>query len=176
MVWRERAVELWKEGKSWGDIVKILSEEFPDIAFDKDKVRDPIRKSPDYKARQDTEINVVLPHRKTIMLNRDGSHEAECIIAGTEKQMNNKDYLLKAHGFDPPDEWELLYAKNSVYNVQIKGGSTDTYYASKITVRPAKGITEKDVLEHFIEKAEKYSPVQPRTIKQSGENMFVLNV
>ena len=174
-MWQDKAIELWRQNYTWSDIIIQLSAEYPKESFSKDKVRSPIRRLPEYQARQQTEINVVQPHRKVIMINKDGSRESDTIIQGNEQQMSDADFLLTSHGFNP-DQWVLVWAKNSVYNVQRKGGMVDTFYSSRITVQPNKGITEKDTLAHFIEKAEKYSPVQPRTVKQSSENILVINI
>jgi predicted phosphodiesterase len=55
--WKDRDIELWREGKTWGEIVSALSAEYPDIEFNKDKVRDPVRRLPEYGKPKEIDIS-----------------------------------------------------------------------------------------------------------------------
>jgi hypothetical protein len=113
---------------------------------------------------------------KEIIMNKDGTQTSErWVQVYNEEQLKDNEFLLNLHGYDP-DEWIVEWAKSTIWqNYSNAEGVTDLY-ASKITVRRRTGINEKEVFEHFIEQAEKYSPVSPRVIERSGQNMLTINV
>jgi len=139
-------------------------------------VRNYLRRRPEYKDKHPEHLPDGKPRaRKTVTLNKDGTQTVDSVIKTSPEKINDKDFLLKEHGFSP-DEWEIISARNSIYDMQLKGGAVETLYASKVTVKPISGITEKDTLKHFIEKAERYSPVKPRTVQHSSDNILVINI
>jgi len=177
--WQMRAKELkFVINKSWTVTYKTLQEEYPTENLQFAKMRSFLKRQPEYQDRSSTmEINHVDRHRKTVMIfNGDGTYTGENIIKASDKEINDQKYLLTAHGFNP-EEWELAWAKNSVYNVQIKGGFVDTFYASKITVKPRTTPDPEQMLKYFREQAAQYSPVLPRavTYKNKGK-LSVINI
>ena len=77
-------------------------------------------------------------YRTTTEVRADGSYSSDTLLEMSAEQSKDPDYLLMAHGFTP-DAWELLTARNSVWNVYSKGEDghdVSTLYASKITVKP----------------------------------------
>jgi len=53
----------------------------------------------------------------------------------SNEEAKNPEYILKAHGFDV-DEWELVNAKNNIWNVYSKQDGVQQLYSSKVTVKP----------------------------------------
>ena len=91
----------------------------------------------------------------------DGSQRSDRLLEMSEAQAKNPTYLLEAHGFCPA-EWELVSAKNNIWNVYSKSADGDghdvsTLYASKITVKP---LTSRFDLAEVIEAVKS---VEPRT-------------
>lgn len=69
-----------------------------------------------------------------------GAYQSTMLLELTSEQMKDPAYLLRAHGFDGA-QWELVSAKNNVWNVYSKrddgtGHDVSTLYSSRITVRP----------------------------------------
>jgi UDP-2,3-diacylglucosamine pyrophosphatase LpxH len=77
--------------------------------------------------------------------------------AKDEKDVN---YLMKAHGFDS-NEWELVSARNNIWNSYSKQDGIMTLYASKITVKPKKNGFNFDELVTAIKKEVKPITVIP---------------
>jgi len=107
-------------------------------------------------------------YKETTEIVKDGSHKSDKLIEMNEAQGKDENFLLEAHGFDP-DVWEITGARNSVYNVNAKGGITKTLYSSKITVK--KKVDGFNV-DAFLKKIEN---IKPRTVKrptEKGKNML----
>lgn len=73
--------------------------------------------------------------KETIVWKGDGSVEADRVVELSTEDLKNPRAILLAHGFDPT-VWELVFAKNSVWDVNLKAGDVAKFYASKITARP----------------------------------------
>lgn len=111
--------------------------------------RAPEEPKPSEPERQYKESTEILP---------DGSRKSDRLLAMNEEQAKSPEYLLTAHGFDPA-EWELVSAKNNIWQVFSKnpaavavvGDGRDalapgqpphvisTLYSSRITVKPTAG-------------------------------------
>lgn len=80
-------------------------------------------------------------YRETIELRQDGSCSSDKLLRMDANQCKDTAYLLQAHGFDEA-EWEVVTAKNNLWNVFSKGEDGEhvvsTLYSSKITVRPRR--------------------------------------
>lgn len=85
-----------------------------------------------------------------------GNHKSEKLIELNDEQLKDKNYILKAHGFDP-SHWELIGAKNNIWNAYSKVDGIMTLYSSKITAKPI--IKEFD-LSWFKEAFDKLEPVK----------------
>ena len=77
-------------------------------------------------------------YKETTEINADGSYTSDRLI-GIEDENNLKDenFLLKVHNYDPK-VWEIVSARNSIWNTQLKGGKITKLYASKINVKIRK--------------------------------------
>ncbi|MED3562265.1 hypothetical protein [Bacillus xiapuensis] len=76
-----------------------------------------------------------ITYKETTEILADGSHKSDKLIRMSAEQSKNVDYLLSAHGFDV-ESWELINAKNNIWNVHSKQDGVQTLYSSKITVKP----------------------------------------
>ena len=56
----------------------------------------------------------------------------------TEEQKKDADYLLRVHGYDP-NQWEIVNAKQTIWNQNSNKKGMIDLYSSKITVKPRKG-------------------------------------
>jgi hypothetical protein len=77
-------------------------------------------------------------YRESTELLADGSCKSDKLLSLNEAQSKDPTYLLEAHGFDPC-EWELISARNNIWNVYSKGDDghdISTLYSSRITAKP----------------------------------------
>ena len=106
--------------------------------------------------------------KETVCLNADGSKTSERIVALSKDEINDKESLLKAHGYDPI-YYELVNAKSSIWQQGDGKGGTKNLYSSKITVKPTEtGLDLEAVKRHF--ESFKSSPVslKEKTIQPDG--------
>ncbi|MCD7034319.1 hypothetical protein LRR81_08735 [Metabacillus sp. GX 13764] len=88
-------------------------------------------------------------YNETHEIGPDGSHKSDKLLRMTTEQLKDPDYLLQAHGFDT-DAWELVSARNNIWNVYSKEDKVQTLYSSKITVKPKQtGTSFKQLLEEI---------------------------
>lgn len=99
-------------------------------------------------------------------INKDGTYTSDKLICIKEDELKNPISLLKAHGFDIR-EWELVSARNNIWNVYSKQDGIQKLYSSKIVVKPKEQTIDYDRINEWFDKLDrKYSlPV----IKTSNE-------
>lgn len=99
-------------------------------------------------------------------INKDGTYTSDKLISIKEDELKNPISLLKAHGFDIR-EWELVSARNNIWNVYSKQDGIQELYSSKIVVKPREQTIDYDRINEWFDKLDrKYSlPV----IKTSNE-------
>lgn len=99
-------------------------------------------------------------------INKDGTYTSDKLISIKEDELKNPISLLKAHGFDIR-EWELVSARNNIWNVYSKQDGIQELYSSKIVVKPKEQTIDYDRINEWFDKLDrKYSlPV----IKTSNE-------
>lgn len=99
-------------------------------------------------------------------INKDGTYTSDKLISIKEDELKNPISLLKAHGFDIK-EWELVSARNNIWNVYSKQDGIQELYSSKIVVKPKEQTIDYDRINEWFDKLDrKYSlPV----IKTSNE-------
>ena len=68
-------------------------------------------------------------------INKDGTYTSNKLISITQDELKNPVSLLEAHGFDIKD-WELVSARNNIWNVYSKQDGIQELYSSKIVVKP----------------------------------------
>lgn len=91
-----------------------------------------------------------IDYKTTTEILADGSHKSDKLLRMSEEQSKDVNYLLEAHGYDR-DTWELVSARNNIWNVYSKQDGVQTLYSSKITVKPKKDGLNIDGLIKAIE-------------------------
>lgn len=123
----------------------------------KETMGDTVKELPQYKAQHE--------------INKDGSQSSDKLIAMTENESKSVDYLLQAHGFDV-SEWELVSARNNIWNTNDKDNGIQTLYSSKITVKPkAKDFSIENIKEFFTDLSKHYQSPRhiPLRYKEGGK-------
>lgn len=88
-----------------------------------------------------------ITYKETTEILANGSHKSDKLLRMSDEQSKDVNFLLEAHGFDK-NTWELVNAKNNIWNIYSKVDKIQTLYSSKITVRPK--VSGFDI-EQFIE-------------------------
>lgn len=111
-------------------------------------------------------------------VNKDGSFTSDRLIEINEENLKNPEFLLNAHGYDPL-EWELVSARNSIWNQGGKSG-VKNLYASKINVKPRTDIliTLNKIEEFFNRLDRNYS--KPEILKNNsyldGDKLLLIDI
>lgn len=107
-----------------------------------------------------------ITYKETSEILADGSHKSDKLIRMNSEQKKDKNYILEAHGFDK-ESWELVNAKNNIWNVYSKQDGIQSLYSSKITVKPKDNTFS---YERFLELiTEKVTPIEvDRTNEQEA--------
>jgi hypothetical protein len=89
-------------------------------------------------------------YKETIEINKDGSYSSDKLIGiEDESKLKDEDFLLDIHGYDS-EVWQIISARNSMWNAQLKGGKVTKLYASKINVKPrTDSLSFKKIEERF---------------------------
>ena len=119
------------------------------------------------------------PLRDTIEINPDGTTTSVKSIKKCDKnesKISDPNFIMRLHGYNP-ENWELLSARNSVYEMQLKGGAVDTFYASKITVKPKEvaTITPEEIVKELqkFERSRRSNPIKHKEVKQSKKGKLL---
>lgn len=102
------------------------------------------------KLETETRYEQIKSYKETVEINKDGSYTSDKLI-GVEDESTLKDenYLLECHGYDSK-VWQIVSARNSKWNVQLKGGKVSKLYASRINVKPrVNDISVEEMKEWF---------------------------
>lgn len=119
-----------------------------------------------------------LKYKQQTDVNKDGSYTSDRLIEISEEDSKNPEFLLRAHGFNPL-EWELVSARNSIWNQGGKSG-VKNLYASKINVKPRTDIliTLNKIEEFFNRLDRNYS--KPEIIKNNsyldGDKLLLIDI
>lgn len=115
-------------------------------------------------------------YKETTEYNSNGNLTSDKVIELKDCDKNNPNALLKAHGFNK-EEFELVSAKNSIWNQNSKENGITNLYASKITVKPRSKneITFDDIEDYF--ETKKFKTIKeltkPTNYDPSGEILEV---
>jgi hypothetical protein len=158
------------EGFSWQEAADELNRLYPEEKFTYNRVRGIVRKGDRWKAgerskRKPSENKArerkpeecqghgEREYPKSDKINKDGSRESFRILEIYKNHIYTPDELLKLHGFDPAEEWELIDAKSNIWNGTTgKQRNNELVELRQSTVRakPKKsGITFSDVDHYF---------------------------
>lgn len=87
-------------------------------------------------------------------INKDGTFTSDKLISIKEDDLKNPISLLKAHGFDIRD-WELVSARNNIWNVYSKQDGIQELYSSKIVVKPKEQTIDYDRINEWFNKLDR---------------------
>jgi len=76
-------------------------------------------------------------YKSTTEFKNDGSQISDKLISMSENESKDPNFVLKSHGYDS-STFELISAKNSIWNMNTKEDGIKTLYASKISVKVRK--------------------------------------
>ena len=102
-----------------------------------------------------------LKYKSTEEICPDGTHKSDKLLQMDSNQSKDPSFLLNSHGFNS-EEWELLSAKNNIWNAYSKQDGIMTLYSSKIVAKPK--IKSFD-LNWYKEQFEKIEPIDPFEIR-----------
>lgn len=163
----QEIIKLREEGTRFGNIARIINEKYQlsvtensvrhvynqkKNGYEPPKKRGP--KSKEVSMQEEVAEDIVqdLPdYKEEYSIEKDGSHKSDKLLRMSEEQQKDPRYLLQQHGFNP-DEWELITARNNIWNSYSKQDGIMTLYASKITVKPKNGGFSMDKLLEEIKK------------------------
>lgn len=144
---------------SWKEINDLLN-----LGLNPDTIRKGTFFLPEYsdyiksKLEDRESVQEVYKYKEATEILGDGSQKSDKLISMSLEQSKDVNYLLKAHGFDV-NEWELVSARNNIWNTNSKSQGVQTLFSSKITVKPK--VTGFNI-EKFIESVKK--EIKPITI------------
>ena len=94
-------------------------------------------------------------YKDTVEINKDGSYTLDKLIGiEDESVLKDETYLLKCHGYDPK-LCQIVSARNSKWNTQLKGGRVTKLYASKINIKPRVDNINTQEIEDFYKQLNK---------------------
>ena len=143
-------------------------------ACKKNKVEQQIHKDLNDK---DLEKELSKQYKTTIELNKDGSQTSDKLLAMSEEECKDVNFILKAHGYDI-NSWELVSARNNIWNAYSKQDGIQILYSSKIVVKPLSEFmwNEENIRELFSNiKTENKSKanVKPSQYEENGNALVV---
>lgn len=109
-----------------------------------------------------------LSYKSESSINKDGTLTSDKLIAIKEDELKNPNSLLNAHGFDVK-EWELVSARNNIWNVYSKQDGIQELYSSKIVVKPRTEISLEEIKEFYNDLINTYSsPIVKKYENKNG--------
>ena len=102
------------------------------------------------KKNKEIEVTEKFQYKETTEIHKDGSQSSDKLLKMSEDDSKDVNYLLKSHGYDIK-AWELVSARNNIWNVYSKQDGVQVLYSSKIVVKPRVDYcwNEKDILKIF---------------------------
>lgn len=113
-------------------------------------------------------------YRSETSINKDGSMTSDRLILIKEDDLKNPNTILKLHGFDT-SSWELVSARNNIWNVYSKKDGINELYSSKIVTRPKTTVTFEDVKSLYLDliKTHKSPTIEKYEVKTTGRMIEV---
>ena len=157
---KEYQIRLCKNRKeydlTWDEVAHILNEEYDEnksesvyrkwwYAFSEgcEYTNNMYRDIPKDTTREDIELLKSVTESPNnakeleVEVKNNGTQISTVMVKLTEEQKKDKNYLLKVHGYDP-EKWDLVNAKQTIWNQNSNKKGIIDLYSSKITVVPKK--------------------------------------
>jgi hypothetical protein len=110
-------------------------------------------------------------YKETLEIKGDGTRTSDKLISIAKAEDITEEFLLKAHGFNT-NEFELISAKNSIWNVSGGKDPNKTLYSSRISVKTK---TVGFNVEKLIEEMKKViKPSNKSYIKKDSDRLLVI--
>ena len=171
--WKSEAIRLrTQEGLTWGDLVERFKDRFPKLTLEqaRNKVRDVVRNSPEYKEQARTEPPAELK-RSEEWNGTKGEYTSDRLIEICERDEITPELILKAHGLKA-EKWDVVSYRNNYWHSQVRGGSRMVMYQSRLTAKPKRdAVTLSDIDRYFVERdfSANLPAVEPTQYDPSGE-------
>ena len=142
--------------KSWDEIAKefnIKNGEILRCQFK--KYRKSIGDLPSQQLNNSND-NKFIPeqnYKTTTEFKSDGSQVSDKLILMSDNESKDPEFVLKSHGYSPLS-FELISAKNSIWNVNTKEDGIKTLYSSKIAVKPKTTKFDVDWVRQVLEECD----------------------
>lgn len=114
-----------------------------------------------------------IKYKEVTEILKDGSQKSDKLIKMSVEQSKDVNYLLEAHGFDK-NNWELVNARNNIWNVNSSSQGVQTLYSSKITVKPKANGFDIDKFIEIIQ--EKVEPIYVEELPEQKEANNLLEI
>ena len=180
MTREERICALKREGKSLTEIAVAVQGDYQGLNLLKvvRRVRHELemagltaKKQP--TAQQDKPSDPL--ERSSIEYKADGSVVSEKFIMLREGEEMTPEVLLAAHGLKASC-WEVVSYKNNFWNSQLKGGTLQISYQSKLTARPRKSGIDLDDVAKFFNDLDRKNFKPPALRPVGGSMMAEINI
>lgn len=112
----------------------------------------------DWKPKENTD------YKSSVEIGSDGTHKSTKLLEMSDEQQKDVLYLLDAHGYDI-NGWELVSARNNIWNAYSKQDGVQTLYSSKITVRPKRDNNFHKLLEKITQVKPIHIDIQPTLVQ-----------
>jgi hypothetical protein len=115
-------------------------------------------------------------YKENIEILADGTHKSDKLLRMSAEQSKDVDYLLSAHGYSK-DSWEMVSAKNNIWNVYSKQDGIQTLYSSKITVKPKEQLFDISKIDEIFNNLNRTYKPRTKTYKPPKKpKMLELNI
>ena len=170
MDWKKEALELWRKGISWNEMVPMFEAEFSNLTFPqiKQKLRDYIRRTDEYKNRNRKDAEQELTYTK------QGVSSTKLIDINSRKDITPEE-LLELHNLDSA-KWVIDRATNNYWNSQNKDGQLLVHCQSKIIAKPVNGLSMEAIEAKFAQMHKSYKRPIVKAATRNGKYMVELNI
>lgn len=96
-----------------------------------------------------------------VEFNKDGSQTSQKTIQVKKNSEITPELLLEKHGFQP-DKFQLVSAKNQIWQGQKKGGTNQDFYSSRIVVKPKEDFSWSPSLIENIFQKQNIKPIKTK--------------
>lgn len=177
---------------TWDEVAHILNEEFNEkksesvyrkwwYAFSDgcEYTNHMYENIPEGITKEDLEViktveNCNEPKQVEMEIQKDGTQTSTIMVKLSEEQKKDANYLLKVHGYDP-DKWEIVNAKQTIWNQSSGQKGIVDLYSSKITVCPRKDFNwNKDNIEKLFNSLSRNVEIPERNYKKSDKERDLL--
>jgi len=112
-------------------------------------------------------------YKETVEINKDGTQSSDKLIIMNQEEAKDVNFLLEKHGFSIL-AWELVSARNNIWNVANKQDGILTLYSSKIVVKPRETKFDTSWVKEVLENLDLDSPiVETKPYNISGKTLEI---